>query len=85
MALKLVDLDQPYWRAECARVALFIAKIDFEDQRVGPKEIFSLGALTFGTFPALVVEGKGILNQTQAGSFHTLLFIKPLHNSCPIS
>ena len=24
------------------------------------------GALTFGTFPALVVAGKGVLNQTQA-------------------
>ena len=26
----------------------------------------SSGALTFGTFPALVVGGKGVLNQTQA-------------------
>ena len=29
-------------------------------------EMYSSGALTFGTFPALVVEGKGVLNQTQA-------------------
>ena len=29
-------------------------------------EMYSSGALTFGTFPALVVEGKGVINQTQA-------------------
>ena len=28
--------------------------------------MYSSGALTFGTFPALVVGGKGVLNQTQA-------------------
>jgi len=28
--------------------------------------MYSSGALTFGTFPALVVGGKGVINQTQA-------------------
>lgn len=30
------------------------------------KEMHESGALTFGTFPSLVVEGKGVINQTQA-------------------
>ena len=30
------------------------------------EQMYSSGALTFGTFPALVVGGKGVINQTQA-------------------
>ena len=37
-----------------------------EDARMGYEGMYSSGALTFGTFPALVVAGKGVLNQTQA-------------------
>ncbi|CAE7565594.1 MRL1 [Symbiodinium pilosum] len=64
--LKLIYLDHHYWRAECARLALFMANVPFEDARMGYEGMYSSGALTFGTFPALVVAGKGVLNQTQA-------------------
>lgn len=33
---------------------------------MGYEGMYSSGALTFGTFPALVVGGKGVINQTQA-------------------
>jgi len=65
-SLKLIYLDHHYWRAECARVALHIAGVAFEDARMGYDEMYGSGALTFGTFPALVVQGKGVINQTQA-------------------
>merc|ERR1719440_1849290 len=64
--LKLVYLDHHYWRAECARVALTISGVPFEDARMGYEDMYASGALTFGTFPALVVGGKGVINQTQA-------------------
>ena len=65
-SLKLIYLDHHYWRAECARLALFMSGIPFEDARMNYDEMYGSGALTFGTFPALVVGGKGVLNQTQA-------------------
>lgn len=64
--LKLIYLDHHYWRAECARLALFMSNIAFDDARMSYEEMYSSGALTFGTFPALVVGGKGVLNQTQS-------------------
>jgi glutathione S-transferase len=64
--LKLIYLDHHYWRAECSRLALHIGDVPFEDARLGYDDMYASGALTFGTFPALVVEGKGVLNQTQA-------------------
>lgn len=33
---------------------------------MGYDDMYNSGALTFGTFPALVVGGKGVINQTQA-------------------
>ena len=65
-ALKLIYLDHHYWRAECTRVACHIAGVPLDDARMGYDGMYASGALTFGTFPALVVEGKGVLNQTQA-------------------
>lgn len=65
-SLKLIYLDHHYWRAECARLALFMADVPFEDARMGYDGMYASGALTFGTFPSLVVEGKGCINQTQA-------------------
>merc|ERR1719482_2225302 len=64
--LKLIYLDHHYWRAECVRLALYLADVPFEDARMGYEDMYASGALTFGTFPALVVGGKGVLNQTQA-------------------
>ena len=43
-----------------------MAGIPFDDARMDYNSMYSSGALTFGTFPALVVAGKGVLNQTQA-------------------
>ena len=34
MDLKIVYLDLPFWRAEVARLALFIADIKFEDLKI---------------------------------------------------
>ena len=65
-ALKLIYIDHHYWRAECTRVACHITDIPLEDARMGYDGMYASGALTFGTFPALVVEGKGVINQTQA-------------------
>lgn len=65
-SLKLIYLDHHYWRAECSRVALFMSGVPFEDARMDYEGMYSSSALTFGTFPALVVGGKGVLNQTQA-------------------
>lgn len=33
-SLQLIYLDHHYWRAECARVALFMAGVPFEDARM---------------------------------------------------
>ena len=60
------SVDHHYWRAECTRLALTIADVPFEDARMSYEEMYRSGALTFGTFPALVVGGKGVINQTQA-------------------
>ena len=65
-SLKLIYLNHHYWRAECIRLALHIAHVPFEDARMTYDEMYSSGALTFGTFPSLVVGGKGVINQTQA-------------------
>ena len=47
-------------------MALFMAGVPFEDACMGYEGMYASGALTFGTFPALVVPGRGVLNQTQA-------------------
>ena len=65
-SLKLIYLDHHYWRAECTRVALHMSGVQFDDCRMDYEGMYASGALTFGTFPALVVGGKGVLNQTQA-------------------
>lgn len=40
-------------------------RVPFEDRRVSYDELYSAGVLTFGTYPALEVDGRPI-NQTQA-------------------
>jgi len=64
--LQLIYLDHHYWRAEAPRLALFMADVPFQDSRMGYEDMYASGALTFGTFPSLVVNGKGCINQTQA-------------------
>jgi len=63
--LRLWYLDHPFWRAECVRMSLHIAGVPFEDKRVGYNELYRSGMLTFGTFPALEVNGRSIA-QTHA-------------------
>merc|ERR1719229_2125384 len=63
--LRLWYLDHHFWRAECVRVCLFMHDVPFEDKRVGYDELYESGTLTFGTFPALEVDGRPIA-QTHA-------------------
>ena len=69
MDLKIVYLDLPFWRAEVARLALFIADIKFEDLRINSAEFSYLqenGKLMDGTLipfhqlPVLVINGQSI-------------------------
>ena len=69
MDLKIVYLDLPFWRAEVARLALFIADVKFEDLRVNSTEFSYLqenGKLMDGTLipfnqlPVLVINGQSI-------------------------
>lgn len=64
-SLRLWYLDHHFWRAECVRLALFMGNVPFEDKRVGYDELYGSGMLTFGTFPALEVNGRPIA-QTHA-------------------
>lgn len=63
--LRLWYLDHHFWRAECVRLSLFMGGVPFEDKRVGYDELYGSGMLTFGTFPALEVNGRPIA-QTHA-------------------
>merc|ERR1719188_381248 len=63
--LRLWYLDHHFWRAECVRLCLYMGGIPFEDKRVGYDELYGSGMLTFGTFPALEVDGRPIA-QTHA-------------------
>lgn len=54
-----------FWRPECVRMCLTFGGVPFEDRRVSYEELYSVGVLTFGTYPALEVNGRSI-NQTQA-------------------
>ncbi len=69
MDLKIIYLDLPFWRAEVARLALFIADLQFDDLRVNNAEFDYLqenGKLMDGTLipfnqlPVLVINGQSI-------------------------
>ena len=52
MDTKVVCFDTLFWRAEVARLALFIGGIDFKDVRIDGEEfktIKSTGSITDGT------------------------------------
>ena len=69
MNIKLVYFNFPFWRAEVARISLFIGDVSFEDTRITGDE-FSLikesGEMKDGTkipfsqMPVLVINGKTI-------------------------
>ena len=69
MQLTLVYFDFPFWRAEVARLALYLGGVDFEDLRITREEfqrVKTAGKLDDGTeipfhqFPCLIVDGVSI-------------------------
>ena len=69
MKLKLIYFDQPFWRAEIARLSLYMSDIEFEDYRITSDDLTYIkenGALSDGSaipfrqLPVLVIEGQSI-------------------------
>ena len=69
MEIKLIYFDMPFWRAEVARLPLFLSNIKFEDFRITSddnKYLKEHGRLKDGTIipfrqlPVLVVDGQSI-------------------------
>jgi glutathione S-transferase len=69
MNLRIIYFNTPFWRAEVARLALFIGDVPFDDVRINKDEFVVIkrtGAMNDGTkipfkqLPALVVDGRGI-------------------------
>ena len=69
MKLTLVYFDVPFWRAEVARLSLYIGKIDYEDRRITFDEFQRVKAngkldddtlIPFHQFPCLIVDGVSI-------------------------
>ena len=69
MNLTLVYFDFPFWRAEVARLALYLGDIEFEDLRITREEFQRVkrhGKLDNGThipfhqFPVLIIDGTSI-------------------------
>ena len=69
MELKIIYFDFPFWRAEVARIPLFLADIKFEDYRIKREEfpyIKENGKMSDGTIipftqlPVLVIDGLSI-------------------------
>lgn len=62
---KLSYFDFPGGRGEDCRLALFIAGVDFEDDRIkGPTWPEKKSETPFGALPVLEIEGKGTLSQS---------------------
>lgn len=73
MELKIIYFDFPFWRAEVARIPLFLADIKFEDYRIKREEfpyIKENGKMSDGTIipftqlPVLVIDGLSIAQTT---------------------
>ena len=77
--VKLTYFDFAGGRGEACRLALYLAGIDFIDDRVDSKSWPSLKSSTpFGGLPVLEIEGKGVISQSNAilgviGANHDLL------------
>ncbi len=64
---RLTYFDLPGGRGEDSRIALFIAGVDFEDDRINYSTWGELKPRTpFGGIPTLELEGKGVLAQSNA-------------------
>lgn len=65
--ITLTYFDMTGGRGEDCRLALFIANVDFVDDRVGSKDWKNIKPTTpFGAMPVLKIEGVGILAQSNA-------------------
>ena len=69
MDLKIIYFDMPFWRAEVARLSLFMANIEFDDVRItgdDNKFLKEYGKLKDGTsipfrqLPVLVIDGQSV-------------------------
>ena len=69
MNISLLYFDFPFWRAEVARISLFMSDIDFKDLRISSDEFQRVkknGKLDNGTivpfhqFPCLIVDNVSI-------------------------
>ena len=69
MKIKLIYFNQPFWRAEVARLPLFMSNIEFEDFRITDEDLRYLKAngklkdgtsIPFRQLPVLVVDGHSI-------------------------
>ena len=69
MKLKLIYFDQPFWRAEIARLCLFMSDIEIEDFRITNEDLSYLkqhgelsdgSVIPFRQLPVLVIEGESI-------------------------
>ena len=78
MNLTLVYFDLPFWRAEVARLALYLGDIEFEDLRITREEFQRVkkhGKLDNGThipfhqFPVLIIDGASIAQTGGIGRF----------------
>lgn len=66
-AYTLTYFDAPASRGEECRLALFVAGIPFEDERLkGPQWEQRKASTPFGALPVLTIEGKGQLAQSNA-------------------
>lgn len=69
MELKIIYFNFPFWRAEVARIPLYISNTKFEDKRITSEEFSYIkenGKMTDGTIipfsqlPVLVIDGQSI-------------------------
>ena len=69
MELKIIYFNFPFWRAEVARIPLYISNTKFEDKRISSEEFSYIkenGKMTDGTIipfsqlPVLVIDGQSI-------------------------
>ena len=69
MELKIIYFNFPFWRAEVARIPLYISNTKFEDKRITSEEFSHIkenGKMTDGTIipfsqlPVLVIDGQSI-------------------------
>ena len=69
MDLKIIYFNFPFWRAEVARIPLYISNTKFEDKRITSEEFSYIkenGKMTDGTIipfsqlPVLVIDGQSI-------------------------